>query len=478
MPGKNNGGNDGKRSGIKEKLIYAFAVAAAFVLSIPRRLKTRRLKRKYNAAVRRAELRAASGGRVPHPVGLLFGTVGFTLFMGLCLFAGAYMKEQDAKNYYIAPTLNGSRVTADAADIIAAKSLVEDEISLITGRDHHIGITYSAELAEGEPPEPIGSDELYVMFRDSEGSAGSAVVGYEYYIDGALAGIAESEQAFKDAYAEAQEIMLSEQIEHDPSVSRIKVSSKLSARRMKVLPSAIKTEDELIAAINKDDSSVWNSAMYKYTVFRRYRENKLIPFTEETEYSWDYFEGFSQKTQDGTMGIESYTYEVEYDGAAQIGKKLVKTETLCAMQPTKYVVGTRMPPPSIPTGTFEIPLDIKYRISSHYGDYRPEFDGDAFHFGIDLVCDEGTPVFASDGGKVSYVGQTPSYGIMVIIDHYNNLQTAYAHLSESLVEVGDDVYQGQNIALSGNTGTTTAPHLHFEIRLLNTPVDPETYLEF
>ena len=470
--------NGKQTGGIKNALVYAAAVPAAFLISIPRRIKTRRLKRKYDAAVRRAELRAASGGRVPHPVGLFFGTVGFALFMALCLFAGAYMREQDSKKYYVAPTLNGKPTSVMASDIIKAKAQVEDEITLITGRDHHIGVTYSAELAEGEPEEPVSADELYEMFRASEGSAGTAAVGYEYYIDGVLAGIAESEQAFKDAYSEAQKIMLEEQIARDPSVSRIKVSSKLSARRLKVLPSDIRTEDELIAAINKDSSSVWNSAMYKYTVFRRYRENKLIPFTEETEYSWDYFEGFSEKTQDGTMGIESYTYEVEYDGAAQIGKRLVKTETLCPMQPTKYIVGTRMPPPSIPTGTFEIPLKIKYRVSSHYGDYRPEFDFDAFHFGIDLVCDEGTPVFASDGGKVSYVGQTPSYGIMVIIDHYNNLQTAYAHLSEALVEVGDDVYQGENIALSGNTGTTTAPHLHFEIRLLNTPVDPETYLEF
>ncbi|MBR5426849.1 MAG: hypothetical protein IK118_00760 [Clostridia bacterium] len=232
MADRENKTEEKKSGGIKNFLIYAAAVPAAFIMSLPGRIKSRRLKKKYDAAVRRAELRASSGGRIPHPVGLFFGTVGFALFMALCLYAGAYMREQDAKTYYVASTLNGVPISVRASEIIRAKSLVEDEITLITGREHHIDITYSAELSEGEAEEPVGEDALYEMFRDSEGSAGVAVVGYEYYIDGNLAGIAGSEQEFKDAYAEAQEIMLEKHKENDPSVSRIKVSSKLSARRL------------------------------------------------------------------------------------------------------------------------------------------------------------------------------------------------------------------------------------------------------
>lgn len=471
----NNGG------GFKDKIIYLVALPVSWFMSLPGRFRSWRLKRKYRSAVRRAEIRAASGGRTPHPVGLMFSTVGFAVCMGAALFFGAYMKAEDAKVYHIAEYIDGSLVgTVRAADVISAKTRVEDEISLITGREHHINIAYSAELAEGDAPAAVTESELYEMFRSSEGNSGGAVEAYEYYIDGALVGIADSPETFRNAYAEAQSQMLERQISHDSSVSRIKVSSKLSSRRMQVLPSDIKSEEELVALINKENTqgAKWNSAMYQYTVCRRYRENKLIPFTEETEYSWDYFEGYSEKVSDGAMGIESYTYEVEYDGTAQINKRLVKTETLCEMQPIKYIVGTRMPPPAIPTGTFEVPLKIKYRISSRFGDYRAEFDGDAYHFGIDLVCDEGTPVFASDGGRVTYVATTPSYGLMVIINHDNDLQTAYAHLSEALVEVGDDVYQGENIALSGNTGTTTAPHLHFEIRFMGEYTDPEEYLSF
>ena len=466
---------------IIEKIIYIVAIPISWLLSVPGRIKSHRLKRKYRLAVRRAEIRTASGGRIPHPAGLAVGTVGFAACMGLALLFGAYMKEEDARIYHIVSSLDGVELgTVNASDIISAKIRVEDEISLITGLDHHINISYSAELAEGEAPAAVEENELYEMFRRFEGKSGGAVEAYEYYIDGERVGIADSPETFKTAYAEAQSRMLEDQISHDSSVNRIKVSSKLSSRRMKVYPADIETEEQLISLINRENTkgSKWSSAMYKYTVCRRYRENKLIPFNEETEYSWDYFEGFSEKLQDGAMGIESYTYELEYDGAAQISKRLVKTETLCEMKPTKFIVGTRMPPPAIPTGTFEVPLKIKYRISSRFGDYRAEFDGDAYHFGIDLVCDEGTPVFASDGGKVTYVGTTPSYGTMVIINHDNDLQTAYAHLSEALVEVGEDVYQGQNIALSGNTGTTTAPHLHFEIRFMGDYTDPEEYLSF
>ena len=115
-------------------------------------------------------------------------------------------------------------------------------------------------------------------------------------------------------------------------------------------------------------------------------------------------------------------------------------------------------------------------VTSPFGECRPEFDGTAYHFGIDIQTDTGTNVYASNGGTVSYAKKTKSCGLMIIIDHDGGIQTCYAHLSESFVKVGDKVYQGQNIAQSGNTGSSTAPHLHFEVRLDTVPKDPYNYL--
>ncbi len=94
------------------------------------------------------------------------------------------------------------------------------------------------------------------------------------------------------------------------------------------------------------------------------------------------------------------------------------------------------------------------------------------HAAIDIGIPEGTEIYSADDGIVTAVGRDDSYGNYVIIDHGNNFQTLYAHNSENLVKVGDKVEKGNKIALSGNTGNTSGPHLHFETRVNGERVDP------
>ena len=100
-----------------------------------------------------------------------------------------------------------------------------------------------------------------------------------------------------------------------------------------------------------------------------------------------------------------------------------------------------------------------------------------FHTGIDLVEPFGSPVYAADDGVVALVGSSSSgYGNYVVIAHSGGLDTLYGHLSTALVKVGQSVTQGQTIGLEGSSGNSTGPHVHFELRINQRPVDPTPYL--
>ncbi|MFN0153067.1 MAG: murein hydrolase activator EnvC family protein [Gaiella sp.] len=98
------------------------------------------------------------------------------------------------------------------------------------------------------------------------------------------------------------------------------------------------------------------------------------------------------------------------------------------------------------------------------------------HEGIDIAVPEGTPVVAAAGGTVLEAGWGGGYGNLVVIDHGNGLATAYAHNSSLAVAPGSTVGQGQVVAYSGNTGSSTGPHVHFEVRVNGGSVDPLGYL--
>ncbi|MCX7022580.1 MAG: M23 family metallopeptidase [bacterium] len=103
--------------------------------------------------------------------------------------------------------------------------------------------------------------------------------------------------------------------------------------------------------------------------------------------------------------------------------------------------------------------------------------GDDKHAGIDLACDEGRQVSATAAGVVVFAGEDRHYGLKVVISHDSGYTTTYGHNSKLLVKVGDKVVRGQHIALSGNTGASTSPHLHYEIRRDDIPIDPTPFLE-
>ena len=122
------------------------------------------------------------------------------------------------------------------------------------------------------------------------------------------------------------------------------------------------------------------------------------------------------------------------------------------------------------------------RISQGFGPtsfwFEPPYAGyPHFHTGIDLVAPFGSPVYAADDGMVALVGSSSSgYGNYVVIAHAGGFDTLYGHLSTALVKVGQTVTQGTVVGLEGSTGNSTGPHLHFELRIGQRPVDPTPYL--
>jgi murein DD-endopeptidase MepM/ murein hydrolase activator NlpD len=102
---------------------------------------------------------------------------------------------------------------------------------------------------------------------------------------------------------------------------------------------------------------------------------------------------------------------------------------------------------------------------------------DEVHPGIDIAVASGSLVRAAGGGTVHQQGEDPEYGLFVLLDHPDEYQTMYGHLSRILVQPGASVAPGQVIGLSGNTGRSTGPHLHFEVRQKGVSLDPRTMVK-
>lgn len=123
------------------------------------------------------------------------------------------------------------------------------------------------------------------------------------------------------------------------------------------------------------------------------------------------------------------------------------------------------------------PAHVAY-VSSSYG-YRsdPFTGGAAFHAGLDFPGPMGSPIYAAAQGRVTFVGQKSGYGNCIEVTHGNGLMTRYGHLSGFRTRVGQEVEAGALIGAMGSTGRSTGPHLHFEVRVNDRPVNPRPFLD-
>jgi murein DD-endopeptidase MepM/ murein hydrolase activator NlpD len=120
---------------------------------------------------------------------------------------------------------------------------------------------------------------------------------------------------------------------------------------------------------------------------------------------------------------------------------------------------------------------VEGRVASSFGERQDPINGEgAFHSGIDIDAPYGTPVRASGEGDVSGAQMGSGYGLEVVLNHGHDLLTVYGHLSAVAVFAGEHILRGQVIGYVGQSGRATGPHLHYEVRVHNVPVNPHKYL--
>ena len=185
----------------------------------------------------------------------------------------------------------------------------------------------------------------------------------------------------------------------------------------------------------------------------------------------DWYTTQTNVVQQPSAGLRKIVAEETYVDDTLVQREILKEEIIIEAVAKIMERGTKVPP------TYIKPISGG-RASSGFGRRTaPTKGASTYHKGQDWAVPVGTTVVASCGGRVSRAGWGSGYGYVVYIDHEDGRQTRYAHLSKILVKVGDYVKQGQKIALSGNTGITSGPHLHFEILINGTQVNPLKYLQ-
>jgi len=193
-----------------------------------------------------------------------------------------------------------------------------------------------------------------------------------------------------------------------------------------------------------------------------YDTNKIKDATQYT--------GITIVVSDGEYGEKEVSYDV-YKENGIITERIATAEEVLKEPVTKQVkVGTKKRPVYMATGKFRNPFAAG-SITSRYGNRSR-----GFHTGLDLAGASGSPVYAADGGTVSFAGWSGGYGKLIKINHGNGYVTYYAHLSSINVSNGKKVAKGEMIGRVGNTGNSTGPHLHFEIRLNGKTLNPANYI--
>lgn len=227
--------------------------------------------------------------------------------------------------------------------------------------------------------------------------------------------------------------------------------------------STIRVGDKLIITVPEPELSVERT---EQNYLEEIYDADIIYVDEDSWYTYQ-----TEVLQQPSAGFRKIVANISYLNDKEISREILKEEIVMEAVPKIVRRGTKTPP------TFIKPISGGRQTSAFGKRKAPKKGASTYHKGIDWAVPTGTAVFASCGGTVSKAGWGSGYGYVVYIDHEDGSQTRYGHLSKVLVKAGQTVKQGERIALSGNTGVSTGPHIHFEILINGTQVNPAKYLK-
>ena len=229
----------------------------------------------------------------------------------------------------------------------------------------------------------------------------------------------------------------------------------------------IKTKDDALRFLNSQEEPV---LLVQSSIECEGEEE--IAFETETKNDASLYVGNNKIIQKGANGLKYVKYSAVKINGKETERTVISEEII--RKPIKQIesVGTKALPSPVGTGEFARPTSGS--LTSKFGTrWNRE------HAGIDVGASNGTLIYAADNGRVTYSEyNSGGYGYMIKIDHGNGYETYYAHCSELLVKEGAVVGKGDPIAKVGNTGRSTGPHLHFEIRKNDEPQNPLKYVKY
>lgn len=272
-----------------------------------------------------------------------------------------------------------------------------------------------------------------------------------------------------EAITAAQEKSSIYKVESGDTLSGISMDTNIPMEKIIALNPAIESET---STIRIGQEIIITSPAPPLTIKRKEQIYIEEDYDAETVYvdNNDWFTNQTVTLQQPSAGHRNIVAIVDYENDKEVNREVVKQEVVLEAVPKIVERGTKTPP------TYIKPISGG-RMSSTFGPRKaPTKGASTYHKGIDWSIATGTSVYASSGGTVTKAGWARGYGYCVTIRHPDGKETVYAHLSKVLVKAGQTVRQSDRIALSGNSGVSTGPHLHFEIHVNGVAVNPLKYL--
>ena len=384
----------------------------------------------------------------------------------LALLQASINRYDHGNEYYVDLVLDGDReLNVLTTQIYSAKEQQEEEMAAeAVMSSAGIDAALDEMFADVEPAKEKEFSDYELGLKDLE--FGDTVEVVESYLqDYELTSLANAiEEVTKDQEKEQiYEVVSGDTLSQIAEKNEIPLADLIAMNEtIEDENSMIRVGDELIVTVPEPELSV---ERMEEVYYEEDYEAEVVYVDND-----DWYTTQTQTLQEPSAGHRIVVANVSYRNGEETGREILKEEITYEAVAKVVERGTKIPP------TYIKPISGG-RQTSGFGRRRaPTRGASSNHKGVDWATPVGTAVMASSAGTVVKAGWGSGYGYVVYINHADGRQTRYAHLSKVLVSAGQTVAQGQKIALSGNTGVSTGPHVHFEILIGGSQVNPLNYL--